>query len=100
MRSRFLLLMASMLAIPACAQSPVGTTAAQQIVPESQPSLAEQAKKAAKPSPSTKPVVDNDAVEKKRREAAIFPDLGAPDLNVYEIVDSIVDYRNTHPAEL
>ena len=30
----------------------------------------------------------------------MFPDLGTPDLNVYELVGTLVDYKNSHPTEL
>jgi hypothetical protein len=74
------------------------TSAAHDILPEKQPSLAEQAQ-AAKAEPATKAkiVLDNDTLERKPKQP--IPDLGSPDLEVNTVVDKIVEYKNTHPAD-
>lgn len=71
------------------------TSAAQEILPEKGPSLAEQAQAAKKP-PAEKAavVVDNDVLESKPKQP--IPDLGSRDLEVNTVVDKIVQYKDTH----
>ena len=83
-----------LLACPAVSQ----TTAAHDILPEKEPSLAEQAKAAkAAPVEKAKVVLDNDTLEHKPGQP--IPDLGSADLEVNAVVDKIVEYKNTHPAD-
>ena len=80
------------------AQAWAQTSAAQDILPEKSPSLAEQAQ-AAKQQPAEKAavVVDNDVLESKPKQP--IPDLGSPDLEVNTVVDKIVRYKDTHPKD-
>jgi hypothetical protein len=77
-----------------CAQ----TSAAREMLPEKEPSLAEQAR-AAKKEPATKAaiVVDNDVLASKSK--APIPELGSPDLEVNTVVDKIVLYKETHSKD-
>src|SRR3954468_14428102 len=88
------IILVCLFAAPAWAQ----TSAAHDILPEKQPSLAEQAE-AAKAEPATKAkiVLDNDTLERKPKQP--IPDLGSPDLEVNTVVDKIIEYKNTHPAD-
>src|SRR3954471_1033438 len=88
------IILVCLFAAPAWAQ----TSAAHDILPEKQPSLAEQAS-AAKTEQATKAkvVLDNDTLERKPKQS--IPDLGSPDLEVNTVVDKIVEYKNTHPAD-
>jgi hypothetical protein len=80
------------------AQAWAQASAAQDILPEKGPSLAEQAQ-AAKQQPAEKAVVvvDNDVLESKPKQP--IPDLGSPDLEVNTVVDKIVRYKDTHPKD-
>ncbi len=83
-----------LLAAPAVAQ----TAAARDILPEKEPSLADQAKAAkTEPAEKAKVVLDNDTLERKPKQP--IPDLGSPDLEVNTVVDKIVEYKNTHSAD-
>jgi len=90
---RTLLIPVLLLAASCSAQS----TAAQQMLPEREPSLADQARAAAKPTEKAKIVVDNDTLAHKNK--APIPDLGSPDLEVNAVVDNIVQYKETHSAD-
>ena len=74
------------------------TSTAQQMLPEREPSLADQAQAAKKPpAEKAKIVVDNDTLEHRNRGS--IPDLGSPDLEVNTVVDKIVQYRDSHPKD-
>jgi len=74
------------------------TSTAQQMLPEREPSLADQAQAAKKPpAEKAKIVVDNDTLEHKNRGS--IPDLGSPDLEVNTVVAKIVQYRDSHPKD-
>src|SRR5882724_10984739 len=79
-------------------QASAQTSAAHDMLPEKEPSLAEQARTAKKePAEKAKVVVDNDVMENKPQ--APIPELGSPDLEVNTVVDKIVRYKNTHPKD-
>jgi hypothetical protein len=68
------------------------------MLPEREPSLAEQAHAAKKePVEKAKVVIDNDVMEHKPK--APIPELGSPDLEVNAVVDKIVQYKETHPTD-
>jgi len=74
------------------------TAAAHDILPEKEPSLADQAKAAkTEPPEKAKIVLDNDTLDRKPKQP--IPDLGSADLEVNTVVDKIVEYKNTHSAE-
>src|SRR3954471_22450704 len=75
------------------------TSTAQQMLPEREPSLADQARAAKKQPAGEKAtvVVDNDTLEHKNNTS--IPDLGSPDLEVNSVVDRIVQYKDTHSKD-
>src|SRR3954469_3391410 len=79
------------------------TAAAHDILPEKEPSLADQARAAKdakeKNEPAKKAAVhlDNDTLEHKSN--APIPDLGSADLEVNTVVDKIVQYKASHSAD-
>ena len=79
------------------ASSSAQTSGAQQMLPEREPSLAEQARAASKPVEKAKIVVDNDTLARKNN--APIPELGSADLEVNTVVDKIIEYKNTHSAD-
>src|SRR5213082_3812151 len=80
------------------ASSRAQTAATHDILPEKEPSLADQAKAAkTEPAEKAKIVLDNDTLDRKPRQP--IPDLGSADLEVNTVVDKIVEYKNTHPAD-
>jgi hypothetical protein len=90
------LIFVCLFAAPGLAQ----TSAAHDILPEKEPSLADQArvaKEKSEPAEKAKIVLDNDTLERKPRQP--IPDLGSPDLEVNTVVDKIVEYKNTHSAD-
>ena len=82
------------------AQAAAQTAAAHDILPEKEPSLADQARAAkekSEPAEKAKVVLDNDTVERKPKQP--IPDLGSADLEVNTVVDKIIEYKNTHSAD-
>ena len=82
------------------AQSFAQSSAASAILPEREPSLAEQARAAKeRKDPATKAAIylDNDTLDHKSK--APIPDLGSADLEVNTVVDKIVRYKETHSAD-
>ena len=81
-------------------QSFAQTSAATAILPEREPSLAEQARAAREKndhSPKAAIYLDNDTLDHKAK--APIPDLGSADLEVNTVVDKIVQYKNSHSAD-
>jgi len=90
---RMLLISLCLLAATARAQ----TSTTQQMLPEKEPSLADQARAAkVEPAEKAKIVVDNETLDNKKPP---IPDLGLANLEVNAVVDKIVQYKETHSRD-